>query len=147
MWVFVFAVLGAVAANQAGWAAAEVGRQPWIVHPPLPYDPAGELVLGTDGVVHYDESLGLRTAAALSRAVSGQQVLGSIVLFGLIYALLLAVWILVLNDKIQKGPEPVSDEAPTEPEGYLSAAALRASHADSMTDSARDMPRADREAR
>ena len=35
MWVFVFAVLGAVAANQLGWVAAEVGRQPWIVHPPL----------------------------------------------------------------------------------------------------------------
>ncbi|HNQ22349.1 MAG TPA: cytochrome ubiquinol oxidase subunit I [Phycisphaerae bacterium] len=28
---FMFAVIGPVIANQAGWAAAEVGRQPWVV--------------------------------------------------------------------------------------------------------------------
>ena len=39
LWVFVFAVVGAVAANQSGWVAAEVGRQPWIVYPPVKIDP------------------------------------------------------------------------------------------------------------
>ncbi|MGH9551678.1 MAG: cytochrome ubiquinol oxidase subunit I, partial [Terriglobales bacterium] len=29
LWAFVFTVLGAWAANEAGWAAAETGRQPW----------------------------------------------------------------------------------------------------------------------
>ena len=31
LWVMVFAVLLPQAANQLGWAAAEIGRQPWIV--------------------------------------------------------------------------------------------------------------------
>jgi hypothetical protein len=33
MWVFVGAVLGPIVCNQAGWVAAEVGRQPFIVYP------------------------------------------------------------------------------------------------------------------
>jgi cytochrome d ubiquinol oxidase subunit I len=135
LWVFVFAVLGAVAANQAGWAAAEVGRQPWIVHPPVPRDESGALALGDDGVVHYDEAAGLRTADAVSPVLEADQVLGSIAMFGLIYALLFAVWIYVLNDKIQKGPEPVEVEplAPDE-EGFLAAAARRTGHAESLTE-------------
>ncbi len=31
LWRFVFGVIGPVVANEAGWMAAEVGRQPWIV--------------------------------------------------------------------------------------------------------------------
>ena len=41
-------------------------------------------------------------------------------MFGVIYVLLAAVWIFVLNDKIQKGPEPPGDEAASsavEPKG------------------------------
>ena len=49
--VFVAAVVPAVIANQAGWVAAEVGRQPWIVHPPVEWTAAGELVTGPDGRV------------------------------------------------------------------------------------------------
>ena len=135
LWIFVFAVLGAAAANQAGWVAAEVGRQPWIVHPPVPRDESGALALGDDGVVHYDERAGLRTAEAVSPVVEADQVLGSIAMFGFIYALLFAVWIYVLNDKIQKGPEPVEVEplAPGE-EGFLAAAARRTGHAESLTE-------------
>src|SRR5207248_1967095 len=33
MWLFVVAVLGPIACNQAGWVAAEVGRQPFIIYP------------------------------------------------------------------------------------------------------------------
>lgn len=80
LWTLVVSVLAAYAANQAGWMAAEVGRQPWIVW--------GEL----------------RTDEAVSRAVDANQVLGSIVMFGVIYTLLFLVWIFVMNDKIQKGP-------------------------------------------
>lgn len=36
------------------------------------------------------------------------QVLGSIIMFSVIGLLLFARWIYLLNDKIQKGPEPVS---------------------------------------
>lgn len=81
MWVFVVSVLAPYAANQLGWVAAEVGRQPWSVY-------------------HL-----LRTADSVSRSVSAGQVLASIVMFGLIYAMLFAVWLFVMNDKIHKGPD------------------------------------------
>ena len=32
LWILVFSVLGPELANQLGWFAAEVGRQPWIVY-------------------------------------------------------------------------------------------------------------------
>jgi cytochrome bd ubiquinol oxidase subunit I len=83
LWVFVFSVFAPFVANELGWIAAEVGRQPWIV---------------------YNQ---LRTADAVSQSLGAPQVLGSIVMFGVIYALLFALWIYLLNDKIQKGPEPV----------------------------------------
>jgi len=135
LWIFVFAVLGAVAANQAGWVAAEVGRQPWIVHPPVPRDAQGELVLGPEGVVEYDTSQALRTTDGVSRAVEAEQVAASLVLFGLIYLMLGAVWIFLLNEKIQKGPEPLPPPEPHEhPSGFLEAAERRPGHEDSLTD-------------
>jgi cytochrome d ubiquinol oxidase subunit I len=119
MWIFVFAVLGAVAANQLGWVAAEVGRQPWIVHPPMSLDAAGEPLRDSDGYVRYQttkfamldgsirESIaGLRTSDATSEVVTSGQVLGSIVLFGMIYVFLGTLWVFVLNKKIQHGPDP-----------------------------------------
>jgi cytochrome d ubiquinol oxidase subunit I len=135
LWIFVFAVVAALAANEVGWVAAETGRQPWIVHPPVPHDAGGILVLNDAGVVEYDESLGLRTAHALSKTVDTEQVVGSIIMFGVIYALLFAVWIFVLNDKIQKGPEPV-EGAPSERDeasGFFSVATRRPAHSDSLT--------------
>ncbi len=79
--VLVFAVLLPEAANQMGWFSAEVGRQPWIVY----------------GL--------LRTENALSVSVGSGQVILSLVLFTLIYLLLLALFIFLLNEKIQTGPE------------------------------------------
>ncbi len=81
LWIFVFAVLGPQAANQLGWASAEVGRQPWIV-----------------------QNL-LKTREAFSPNVSGGELLFSLVMFFIIYALLLALFIYLLNDKIQHGPD------------------------------------------
>ena len=80
--VFVFSVIGPFIANELGWIAAEVGRQPWIV---------------------YNQ---LRTSEAVSQNIVAPQVLGSIIMFAVIYALLFVLWIWLLNDKIQKGPEP-----------------------------------------
>jgi cytochrome d ubiquinol oxidase subunit I len=141
LWIFVFAVLGAFAANQAGWVAAEVGRQPWVVHPPVPRDADGALRIGASGTVEYDETLGLRTRDGASAAVSGGQVLGSLALFGLIYAMLFALWIFLLNDKIQKGPdeEPLPERASAGPRGLLDAAGRRPVHAASLTDAERDV--------
>jgi cytochrome d ubiquinol oxidase subunit I len=92
MWlmkVFMFAVVVAMAANQLGWVSAEVGRQPWIVW----------------GL--------LRTSEGISKSVPAAHVLTSIVLFLVIYLLLLAVWVFVLDSKIKQGPTP-GGEGPVE---------------------------------
>jgi cytochrome d ubiquinol oxidase subunit I len=68
-------------ANELGWIAAEVGRQPWIVY----------------GV--------MKTREAFSTVVPGGQVLASILMFSAIYTLLFIVWIYLLRRKLHKGPE------------------------------------------
>lgn len=55
--------------------------------------------------------MGLKTADGLSESVTAQQVLSSIILFGIIYSLLFAVWVFVLNNKIQHGPESAEELA------------------------------------
>jgi cytochrome d ubiquinol oxidase subunit I len=81
LWILVFSVLGPQMANQLGWFAAEVGRQPWIVY----------------GL--------MRTPAGLSAVVTANVILTSLILFTLVYFLLFAVFIYLLNDKIQHGPD------------------------------------------
>ena len=94
LWMVVFMPIAAMTANQAGWVTAEVGRQPWIVYPSV-----------QDGVA----MMGLKTADGLSESVTAEQVLSSIILFGIIYSLLFAVWVFVLNGKIQHGPESAEE--------------------------------------
>src|SRR5690606_894328 len=106
MWIYVGSVLLAVIANQIGWVAAEVGRQPWIVHPPIVRDAQGQPVLDDRGYIQYGKATvqrpdgtmyeriaGLRTDDGVSKAVKAEQVLASIILFLFIYILLGAVWI------------------------------------------------------
>jgi cytochrome d ubiquinol oxidase subunit I len=103
LWVFVWAVPLPYIANQLGWVTAEVGRQPWVVY----------------GL--------LRTSDALSKAVVANQVLGSIIMFIVIYALLFAVWVFVLDSKIKQGPdEGVTVPITTTSAGLLGVAGLRA---------------------
>jgi len=80
LWILVFSVLGPQLANQLGWISAEVGRQPYVVY---------NLLLTSDG---------------LSKTISAGQVALSLILFGVIYLLLLALFIYLLNDKIKHGP-------------------------------------------
>ncbi len=94
LWAIVVAPVAAMAANQAGWVTAEVGRQPWIVYPSV-----------QDGV----QMMGLRTSEGLSESVTARQVLSSIIMFGCIYSLLFFIWVYVLNQKIQHGPESPED--------------------------------------
>ena len=70
-------------ANQVGWIAAEVGRQPWIVY----------------GL--------LKTRDAYSITVSAGEVLFSIIMFGLIYLLLGTLYIFLLVRNIKRGPKPI----------------------------------------
>jgi cytochrome bd ubiquinol oxidase subunit I len=152
LWVFVFALVGAVAANQLGWVVgAEVGRQPWIVHPVVVRDAAGTPQLDQQGHIRYQtydapmpdgstEShiAGLRTQDGVSEVVSGQAVLGSIIMFALIYLLLGLVWGFILHSKIQHGPEPIADAraedgAPPGDGGLLDVTGAGTAHQGSLT--------------
>ncbi|MBD3162913.1 MAG: cytochrome ubiquinol oxidase subunit I [Candidatus Eisenbacteria bacterium] len=133
LWIFVIAVILPILSNELGWVAAEVGRQPWSVHPPVEWTAQGDVVVGPDGFVAYDESQGLRTVDAVSPTVRAEQVLGSLIGFGLIYLLLLLVWLFVLDRKIRQGPEPV-EEPPDDDKDLLGAVGKRATHTGRMVD-------------
>ncbi len=131
LWVFVLAVIPAVVANQAGWIAAEVGRQPWIVHPKVNRTDEGQILRDSEGFIRYDEVetpegarriAGLRTTDGVSKAIRSQQVVRSIVMFAMLYTLLGILWVYVLHSKIQHGPEAIADEKKT-PEGFMQVAA------------------------
>ncbi|OYX91824.1 MAG: hypothetical protein B7Y19_04925 [Sphingobacteriales bacterium 24-40-4] len=79
MLIFSFSVLLPQLANQLGWFSAEMGRQPWVVY----------------GL--------LRTSDALSKAVTANQVLASLMMFTFIYLVLFLLFIYLLNKKIQHG--------------------------------------------
>jgi cytochrome d ubiquinol oxidase subunit I len=71
-------------ANEFGWIAAEVGRQPWAVYKIL------------------------KTADAVSVVVPAWQVFFSLVIFGLIFLLLLVFFMYLLMKIIKKGPDAMS---------------------------------------
>ena len=130
LWLSVAAVIPAFVANEAGWVAAEVGRQPWIVYAPLVTDEAGEPLLDENGHYQFDEQQGLRTNDAVSKMIAAEQVVGSIIMFAGIYILLFIVWVYVLHQKITHGPEP-HDTAPAEG-GALAAASSWTGHDESL---------------
>jgi cytochrome d ubiquinol oxidase subunit I len=71
-------------ANQFGWIAAEVGRQPWAVYRVL------------------------KTADAASVVVPAWQILFSLIMFGLIYFLLFVLFVTILMKIVKKGPAAAS---------------------------------------
>jgi len=89
----VLSVLGPQIANQAGWFTAEMGRQPWIVY---------EL---------------LKTSQALSKVVTANQIIASLLLFGAVYLLLFVMFIYLLTRKIQHGPDE-GDQSHEMPESW-----------------------------
>jgi cytochrome d ubiquinol oxidase subunit I len=139
LWIFVFAVIGPFAANQLGWVAAEIGRQPWVVHPRVLRDDAGNIVYDQAGLIRYRMEEGLLTREGISETIIPGPVVGSIAMFGFIYGLLFWIWLYVLNDKIQKGPLPLMPPGRTTGPGIISAAAGRTIHQDTMS-GAKDVP-------
>lgn len=83
LWAMVFSVLLPHIAQQCGWICAEVGRQPWIVWKTL------------------------RTSEGVSTNIVSNQVFGSITMFVIIYILLFALFIFLLDRKIKEGPDEV----------------------------------------
>ncbi len=84
--LFIFSIVLTELATLAGWWSAEFGRQPWIVWNLL------------------------RTADAVSPNLSGVQVFLSVLMFVALYALLFVLFIYLLNEKIQHGPEPLAED-------------------------------------
>ncbi|MBN2204199.1 MAG: cytochrome ubiquinol oxidase subunit I [Thermoleophilia bacterium] len=84
LWILVFAVFLPQIAIQMGWAATEVGRQPWIVQ----------------GL--------LRTVDGVSPTVSAAAVATTLALFAVVYLLLFIGWVRVVFGIIRKGPEDVA---------------------------------------
>ena len=82
--IMLFAIPLPHLANQFGWIAAEVGRQPWAVYRVL------------------------RTADAASVVVPAWQILFSLIMFGLIYLLLFVLFIKILVKIVKKGPSAAS---------------------------------------
>ena len=68
-------------ANELGWVAAEVGRQPWIVQNVL------------------------KTKDAFSPNVPVGQIWGSLIFFLIVYSFLFYLWIYLLRKKIQSAPD------------------------------------------
>lgn len=86
MFVFMWAVLLPQIANQVGWYAAEMGRQPWVVY----------------GL--------LRTSDALSKAVQANEVFISLILFTLVYFVLFILFLYMMNRKIKQGPSALATQ-------------------------------------
>jgi cytochrome bd ubiquinol oxidase subunit I len=73
------------AAITAGWWTAEIGRQPWVVYNVL------------------------TTADGVSPVLGADQVIFSLGSFVVMYALLLVLFLYLMNRKIQSGPEALED--------------------------------------
>jgi cytochrome bd ubiquinol oxidase subunit I len=99
LWLLVPGPLYTLAANISGWWTAEIGRQPFMVYNVL------------------------QTSQGVSPNVPGGAILASIGMFVFMYSLLGALYLFLLNDKIQHGPDE-EPEPSAEPEPGL-AFALR----------------------
>lgn len=86
MYVFMWSVILPQVANQAGWFTAEMGRQPWVVY----------------GL--------LRTSDALSKVVSANNIIFSLILFTVVYIVLFMLFLYLLNKKIQHGPDTDAED-------------------------------------
>ena len=88
LWLLVLSIFLTEIATQTGWWTAEFGRQPWIVWNLL------------------------RTADAVSPVLSTGQVLFSVLMFVVLYIILFVLFIYLLNEKIQHGPDPLEENVP-----------------------------------
>jgi cytochrome d ubiquinol oxidase subunit I len=80
LWVLVLTPVLSEIATLSGWYTAEMGRQPWVVYEVL------------------------KTSDAVSAVVKPAQVLGSIIMFSLVYLLLAVLFLTLLFRMIRKGP-------------------------------------------
>jgi cytochrome d ubiquinol oxidase subunit I len=95
LWMMVPSAIFPQLANQAGWYCAECGRYPWIVYNLL------------------------RISEGLSKAVTANQVFGSIIMFSIVYILLFILFIYLMNEKIKFGPKDQKEQDQSTPYHHL----------------------------
>ncbi len=88
LWIFVLSIFLTEAVTLSGWAVAEIGRQPWIVY----------------GV--------MKTAEGVSPTLTTAEVVASLSIFIFLYIALFALFIFLLNAKIQHGPDELEEDKP-----------------------------------
>jgi cytochrome d ubiquinol oxidase subunit I len=93
LWLLVITVFAGEATITAGWWTAEVGRQPWVVYNVL------------------------ATADGVSPTLGAAEIVFSLGTFIALYALLLVLFLYLLNRKIQDGPEELEDVETADVEG------------------------------
>ncbi|HOO97775.1 MAG TPA: cytochrome ubiquinol oxidase subunit I [Caldisericia bacterium] len=85
IWVLLIAMPLPIIANWLGWIAAEMGRLPWVVY----------------GV--------MRISEAFSPNISSGEVLFSILMFAVVFAVIISVWIALVRKKLLAGPDAISE--------------------------------------
>ncbi|MCI0381907.1 MAG: cytochrome ubiquinol oxidase subunit I [Chlamydiae bacterium] len=88
LWFMIVSVAFPQIANIAGWYSSCMGRQPWIVYKLL------------------------KTKDAFSANLTVGQIVGSLTMFVIMYLLFFALFLVLLNRKIQNGPEVIEEELP-----------------------------------
>ncbi len=94
LWLLVLSTPLPIVAAQLGWIATEVGRQPWIVQ----------------GM--------LRTTDGVSATVSSAEVITTLTIFVVLYAVLFVAWVRIFTRIIAKGPQEdtlIVDATDTDP--------------------------------
>ncbi len=97
-WLLVISPVFPFLAIQSGWLTAEVGRQPYVVYPSMS---------GPEG-------LSLLTAEGTSASVQAFELVITLALFFLVYAMLFVGWVRVVGRFIKEGPvydQPAADAA------------------------------------
>ncbi len=92
--LLVIAPIFPLAAIEAGWFTAELGRQPWVVYPSA----------------HAPDGIVLLTNEAVSKSVSAPELLLTIVLFCVIYLLLFVAWGRLATGIIKAGPDAMKGD-------------------------------------
>ncbi len=87
-WIMIVCPIVPIVAIQSGWITAEVGRQPYVVYP----------------ATSSPEGVSLLTNSGVSQSVSSVELLLTIVLFVVVYAIILIAWVRLVSGFIKKGP-------------------------------------------
>ncbi len=90
LWVALLSIPLPIIANEIGWVATEVGRQPWIIYRVM------------------------RTSKAVSTVVPSSHILITLIVFCLIYACLFCAWMYLLKRVLMAGPEQLETEGTAE---------------------------------